>query len=281
MQGWVQVAALVLGTLGIVANVLLMVAWWRTREGRHRLNLQMVGAIAGLDFLTALLVVFKNIMSLVMGNQELLDTAWFCPFFGTPLLVLTCFSIVLISVMSMDRYCLVVHRFGISCLWGWIFTSVIGAIPTLILISNTAINGLKPEPTLSYCRPLGPGLLITFSRYLATCLILFGLIVIAFCYISIYNTCRKITAIHLTMPGRYLVILLLYQFCWGPKFITSLWELFDEPTTIPNSLVTLGMLSIIMLLVVNPFLVFTLQSTLRQEVNTMFCYKKSSPADVF
>ncbi|KAJ9054113.1 hypothetical protein DSO57_1018090 [Entomophthora muscae] len=248
-----RVAALVVGTLGMGANLLLMVGLFRTRTGWNRLNLQMVGPIAGLDFIATLLVVLKNLVSLVIGNSELLLSNWFCTYIGTPLIILPCFSMVLIAAMAIDRYFLVVHSRGIKCIYGWIACFAIGLTLTGLLIANTAINGMKADLSLTYCRPS-----------------------VNFCYIAIYLHCRRNLILSRLMPRRYMLILVAYQICWLPKFITSLWGLIAKQSTIPKFLGVIGPLGLILLLFVNPCLVIGFQASLRKEVVSLLSRKKDN-----
>ncbi|KAJ9056137.1 hypothetical protein DSO57_1036032 [Entomophthora muscae] len=269
-----------MGTLGMGVNLLLVIALFRTRTGWNRLNLQMVGPIAGLDFIAALLVVLKNLVSLVIGNSELLLSNWFCSYIGTPLLLLPSFSMVLIAAMTIDRYCLVVHSHGINCIYGWIVCFVIGFILAGLLITNTVIHGIEADLSLTYCRPSGSSTLSFVAHRLATLIILLGLVVVNFCYIAIYLHCRRNLTLSRLMPRRYMLILVAYQICWLPKFITSLWGLIAKQSTIPKFLGVIGPLGLILLLFVNPCLVIGFQASLRKEVFSLLSRKKDNGGEI-
>lgn len=279
MDDFKRVAELGLASLGIVGNGLLMAAWWRTRAGWHRLNLQLVGPIAVFDCLSALLGMLKASLSFSLGNPELFASPWFCTYLGTPILLFPCLSLLLIGIMSLDRYRLVVHGHGLSCFWGWLFSCVLGGALVCLLIVNTAVYGLVPDSTSTYCRPSGAATLTFVAHRLATLIILVDLAIVTFCYIGIYFQCRKMTAIYHTMPGKYLLILLVYQMCWLPKFITSLWGLFASQSTIPTALLIIGLFGLMLLPVVNPCLVFGLQASLRKEAFFLFSKQKALPED--
>ncbi|KAJ9072697.1 hypothetical protein DSO57_1024650 [Entomophthora muscae] len=257
MDNFKRVAELVLSGLGMIGNLLLMVAWWRTRADWHRLNLQLVGPIAVIDCMSSFLGILKAILSFAIGNEELFDTSWFCSYFGTPILILPCLSMLLVSIMSLDRYCLVVHG----------------------RVANTAVYGLVPDPTHMYCRPSGSSILTFFAHRLATCIIMIGLFVVTFCYIAIYLRCRMIATVYQIMTVKYIFILLAYQLCWLPKFISSLWGLFTSTHKIPQVLLHLGPFGLILLLIANPCLVFGLQASLRKEAYTILSQQKPSAED--
>ncbi|KAJ9049609.1 hypothetical protein DSO57_1022608 [Entomophthora muscae] len=279
MDNFKRVAELVLSGLGMIGNLLLMVAWWRTRADWHRLNLQLVGPIAVIDCMSSFLGILKAILSFAIGNEELFDTTWFCSYFGTPILILPCLSMLLVSIMSLDRYCLVVHGRGMKCFWGWIFILLLSSFFICLLVANTAVYGLVPDPTRMYCRPSGSSILTFFAHRLATCIIMIGLFVVTFCYIAIYLRCRMIATVYQIMTVKYIFILLAYQLCWLPKFISSLWGLFTSTQKIPQVLLHLGPFGLILLLIANPCLVFGLQASLRKEAYTILSQQKPSAED--
>lgn len=167
--------------------------------------------------------------------------------------------------MALDRYCIVVRGRGIRCLWGWAAASAVGGTLVCVLLANTAIYGLRPDTTLTYCRPDGTIPLTVVAHRFATTIVLFGLVIVTFRYVAIYLRCRKTLAAFHSMPGRFLLILVAYHACWLPKFITSLWGFFAAQATIPRFLQVLGPTGLLVLFSVNPLLVISFQSSLRDE----------------
>ncbi|KAJ9071939.1 hypothetical protein DSO57_1032285 [Entomophthora muscae] len=275
MADFTQVAALLLGCLGMASNMILLLALWRTKAKWNRLNLQSVGPVLLIDTVASFLVVVKEILSFYMGNIELLSTSWLCPYFGTTFIILSCLSMILISAMAIDRYCILVHGFNIRCLWGWLVIVLLGVTVSSLLVLNTVINGLRPNSSFTYCRPDGSNALTLAAHRLATAVVLVGLVVVSFCYARIYLHCRKALAAFHEMSGRFLFVLVAYHICLLPKFITSLWGLFADQSTIPFFIHVIGPLGIVLLFVINPLLVIGLKATLRKELHSLFKHTPS------
>lgn len=275
MSDFKQALALVLGCLGMTSNGLLMVILGRKHDGLNSLNLQMVVSICVVDFLATFLVVIKEILSFSIGDRVLFSSLWFCPYFGTLLHVLPCLNVILISVMALDRYQIVVYRFKIRCVWGWILVLFLGGGASALLIANTAINGLKTNSSFTICHPDNPTGLTFFAHRIVTAAIILGLVIVTFCYIGIYLFCRKNMATFRNISWRFLFILATHHICWLPKFIISLWEFFANQKEIPLLLYDFASLGLLLLFVINPLLVIGFQSSLRNEV----CYMitNSSP----
>ncbi|KAJ9071940.1 G protein-coupled receptor gpr1 [Entomophthora muscae] len=274
-----QTTALVLGCLGMASNGLLTIVLGRKRARWNNLNLQMVVSICVVDFFATFLVFIKEILSFSIGNRILFSSKWFCPYFGTLLHVLPCLSIVLISVMSLDRYRIVVHGFSIRSLWGWLIVLTVGGGASTLLIANTAINGLRTNPSFTLCHPDNPTGLTFAAHRIVTAAIVLGLAIVSFCYVGIYLHCRKNLIAFRKMSWRFLFILAAHHVCWLPKFVISLWEFFSHQKEIPMLLYDIGSLGLLLLFAINPLLVIGFQASLRKEVFSLLTHSSSLNRD--
>ncbi|KAJ9072647.1 hypothetical protein DSO57_1025180 [Entomophthora muscae] len=260
------IAGLGLGSLGILGNLLLLLAVYRSQAQWTRLNLQLVAPIAGFGLLGSLVVFNEDLLCLVMGNEEMFASSWFCPFFGTPLLILPCFVTVLVSGMALDRYLIVVRSTGIPCLWGWLCISILCGSFTATILANTIVYDIIPDSTMTYCRPAGSDLLASIIRYYSTVIVFVGLFIITFSYFGIYFHCRKTLATFHVLPDRYLIFPISYLVCLLPKFIVIVWGFFADRSEIPAPLLAMGPLGFVLLFIVNPCLVFAFHACLRNEL---------------
>ncbi|KAJ9054114.1 hypothetical protein DSO57_1018091 [Entomophthora muscae] len=179
--------------------------------------------------------------------------------------------------MASDRYRIVVHGKGVPCLLSWLLIVILCFMVLAIKIANTALHGLRPDPTMTYCQTFGVGALTKTSQYFSILIITVGVILITFSYVSIYLTCRKNPFVKSALPDRYLIILFAYHICLLPKFLTSIWKLFAEKSTIPDCLFILAASGFELLYVVNPCLVFAFQSNLRKGLYQMFLSNTTLP----
>ncbi|KAJ9053161.1 hypothetical protein DSO57_1026991 [Entomophthora muscae] len=279
MDDFMRGMALGFGVLGMGVNLLLVVALFRTQRGWNRLNLQLVGPIAALDFLATFLITFSSILSFSMGNTEMLTSTWYCAHIGVILQTLPVLCMILIGAMAVDRYCLVVHGHGIGCVVGWLVICSICLLVTGLKIANTAVYGLRPDPSATYCQTFGHGKLTKVNQKLSTFLFLVGLPLITFCYLAIFVHCRRFLSTHNAFPLRYLFVLLAYEICLLPKFITSVWKLFADKSSIPHFITLTASLGFNLLFFTNPCLVFGFQANLRKELRRLF-FPAPSTSDI-
>ncbi|KAJ9071938.1 hypothetical protein DSO57_1032284 [Entomophthora muscae] len=271
------VAGLGLGSLGMASNLLLLLAVYRSNSRCNRLNLQLVAPIAILDFLGSFVIVLTYILSLAKGKSELFTSSWFCPLFGTWLLIIPSLVTVLVSGMALDRYLIVVHSRGIPRLWGWLCVSTVCCSFTATVLVNTIVYDIIPDPTMTYCKPIGSDLLASIIRHYSTAIVFVGLFIITFSYFGVYSHCRKSLATFHVLPDRYLIFPISYLVCLLPRFTYIIWSFFEEINVIPPLLLTLGIMGYILLYVANPCLVFGFQSDLRKEAFHVFLPRPASP----
>ncbi|KAJ9081140.1 hypothetical protein DSO57_1017846 [Entomophthora muscae] len=268
MHDFQQISGLVLGCLGLISNGLLLVVLCRTKIGWHRLNLQMVGPLAVLDFTASLLVVLKNVMYFAYGNM--LSGVGLCAYLGTSLIVLPYVSIVLVAVMAVDRHQIVVYGSGVRCKWGWAFVGLVAVLLSTINILNTAIYGIHPASTFALCRFVINTTVYKIAFYLSSLILVTALVTVNFCYVGIYLHCRKVFAsFHTTMSARSLFMLVTYHFCWLPNFSTIIWNIFHIQSAKPSFLTYAAQLSVYLYLFVNPCLVLAFQSSLRNQLYSL------------
>lgn len=276
MDDFKRILALGLALLGIAGNLLLLVALGRTKRGWHRLNLQLVGPIAGADFLATLLIAVSTVLSFAIGNREVLTSEWYCASFGVFLQTLPVFSVLLLAAMSVDRYRLVVHGRGVSCRWGWLAIAAACLGVAAMKMANSAVHGLRPDPTETYCQTFGSATLTKANQHISNFIFLGGVAVISFSYLAIYVHCRRNPVAFHALPRGYILILAAYITCLLPKFVTSLLRLFIDKDALPHFLILLAPLGFNLLFFANPCLVFAFQASLRKELYSLF---SSQPCD--
>ncbi|KAJ9053398.1 hypothetical protein DSO57_1024575 [Entomophthora muscae] len=276
MKLGLQIFIVILGALGLITNATLLLVLWRARTRMFRLNMQLVGPLAVVDFSQSLLIVIQTLVAMVITREGMLQSSWFCSCFGVPRLVLLCVSIILLSAIAMDRYYLVVHENGINCWLGWIAVVVVSGSITGLVLASHIIYGSQVDGSLGYCRSKDTEILAKAVRCTSSTIVALGLVIVVFCYIGVYRRCRANLSFLKTLSTRYTLLIAAYVICWLPKSITSTYSLFASPDSLPEILRIIGPLGLILLLSVNPCLVIGFQANLRSKLPSFSSNRHSS-----
>ncbi|KAJ9063325.1 G-protein coupled receptor 35 [Entomophthora muscae] len=261
-----------LAFIGLVFNVLLMWVLWRIGELWGSFSFRLITCVAIGDIVTSMATLGIGLFRSKLGYDGVIESLWYCRVFGFHLFYGHNLSGILISMIALDRYLVVRHRTRLSPLYSWLVFGIVALLYAATLGINSYQNTFKMDLTHSFCLPAGKPV-SKAAEIFSTILFNLPLLVLCFCYITIFFVCRRLHSsnkyINHRLPFRALVCMFAYLLCYLPKLINTIWYMFRNayPTITFCILAIYGLNST---MAINPILVVFLNNQVRQEIITMY-----------
>jgi len=264
-------------------NSFVLYLVYRMNQCRSILSHQLITCVAFIDIILSISVILMVIMRFQIPYSEVFESKIFCPVFGFTLTCFTGISMVLVTILAVERYLLISHHRSLRSVITWSLILMISIAYGVAGIGSSIDNAFAPDPTYTYCWPNGSSwsnilnLLLT-STFLST------LVIITFCYMAIFITCYKWTHpkspcysnTDLTLKPESLPIprggtlraisfICCYFLCFLPKCISTIWQAIDGPQNHPFILFVIAPFCISLSTAINPLMVIFLHSQFKVE----------------
>ncbi|KAJ9071855.1 hypothetical protein DSO57_1033029 [Entomophthora muscae] len=266
--------------VGLAFNVLLLKSLWRVHESWGTFSFYIIACVAVSDISASLAILGTGVFRALLGFPGLLESAWYCRAFGFTLFLSYSMSGTLLSILSLNRYLLVVHQARLWPPYAWFALGVVSLVSAALLGYTMYNDAFMLDPTFSYCVPAVRGRFEVTSQIIIF-LTNIPVIFVCFCYSAIFLVCWRIEHHHQGSPVRHLplralLVMLTYLICYTPDFLSIMW-LLTMGAHPPFIFYILVPFSLSCILAINPILVVFLSKRVRHEVLLMFAPLTSSP----
>ncbi|KAI0240219.1 hypothetical protein L0F63_000279, partial [Massospora cicadina] len=263
---WIVFLSMVVATC---VNLILVILVVRLRANWHLFSFQLIIVLALIDLASCYNSIMLCVFRAILGYPAVFRVGWYCSLFGLGVVYFHCMSGVVVSLMALERYCLVCHHRVLSRHLTWAGLTLVGSALAVPMVLNALSFGHTSDPTYTYCWAYGSKY-STIQGYFTTTLLALPLFVLAFCYISIFVTClakglhgsehygRKASMRALVFMGFYLIIYI-------PNFVLTIIERFYDLNRANLLLLIMGPAFLTLTTSTNPFLALILHKQIKEE----------------
>ncbi|KAJ9055782.1 hypothetical protein DSO57_1000640 [Entomophthora muscae] len=273
---WLVFASTIMATC---INLLLLLLLLRLRSSWHLFSFQLILVLTCIDLSSCFNSLMMCIVRAIIGYPQVFRVGWYCSLFGLGIVYFSCMSGVVVSMMALERYCLVCHRRPLSRRYTWAGLATVAVLLAIPMVLNALERGHTSDPTHTFCWAHGSKY-STIQGYFTTFMLALPLFVLAFCYISIFVTClsRGIQRNdHYSRKAsiRALIFMAFYLTIYIPNFILTIIERFYDLNKAHIALLVMGPAFLTLTTSTNPILALILHRKIKEEVISLL-YKRNS-----
>ena len=285
------------GLLGFLGNLLVIITFWKFKSLRTSTNTFVVH-LAVCNFVLAMLDLTFSLPSAV--KHSWLFDADLCRFYGFVYFFFSCMSLNTLAVISLDRYWVITKpsigikitiKRAVFCAFLTYLYTFFYTLPVLIGWIDFQEDAFYTGCYLDFQQQTVVNL--TYSVILTVFLFLVPLVIMIYCYYSIFSSVRSKGQYgvhgHLKNPGKYkppsrklhhwrtarmiVVVVLMFLLCWSPYVVVSLFLAFSK-LHIPRMALEVTILLTKSGVIYNPFIYAALNHRFRTAFYEMFCCDK-------